>query len=112
MTVRAIRIKSAFPMTTTSAMSRWKNFDLSHVPVYIMSEDQLPCIRHIYVGTGQPEDLFPGSSYVDKYIENPPADYDVPAEYLMMQPFPPLLTEAEKYLGYPFVWAEAARHFL
>ena len=41
---------------------------------------------------------------MDKYIENPPADYDVPAEYLDDATFSALLTEAEKYLGYPYVW--------
>ena len=81
-----------------------ENFDLSHVPVYIMSEDQLSMYSAYMSALGNREDLFPGSSYVDKYIENPPADYDVPAEYLDDATFSALLTEAEKYLGYPYVW--------
>ena len=42
--------------------------------------------------------------YVDKYITNPPADYDVNPEYLNDEKFAALITEAEKYLGYPYVW--------
>ena len=39
-----------------------------------------------------------------KYVTNPPADYDVPEEYLDDETFAAILTEAEKYLGYPYVW--------
>ena len=41
---------------------------------------------------------------MDKYITNPPADYDVNPEYLNDEKFAALITEAEKYLGYPYVW--------
>ena len=53
---------------------------------------------------GNREDLFPSSDYVDKYVTNPPSDYTVPAEYLSDERFATLLSEAEKYLGYPYVW--------
>ena len=53
---------------------------------------------------GNREDLFGDSPYVDKYITNPPADYDVNPEYLNDEKFAALITEAEKYLGYPYVW--------
>ena len=43
-------------------------------------------------------------AYVGKYITNPPADYDVPEEYLDDETFAAILGEAEKYLGYPYVW--------
>ena len=39
-----------------------------------------------------------------KYIENPPTAWDIPAEYLTDERFATLITEAEKYLGYPYVW--------
>ena len=39
-----------------------------------------------------------------KYVTNPPAGYDVPGEYLDDETFAAMLTEAEKYLGYPYVW--------
>ncbi len=42
---------------------------------------------------------------MDKYITDPPQLYDVPEEYLTADPtFAAMLTEAEKYLGYPYVW--------
>ena len=58
-----------------------------------------------YMSTlGNRPDLFPSSGYVGKYIENPPTAWDIPAEYLTDERFATLITEAEKYLGYPYVW--------
>lgn len=81
-----------------------ENFDLSHVPIYMMSEDQLSMYSAYMSTLGNREDLFPGSQYVDKYITNPPDDYTVNPAYLSDEKFATLLTEAEKYLGYPYVW--------
>ena len=59
----------------------------------------------LYMSTlGNRSDLFPSSWYVDKYITTPPEDYEIPAEYLSDERFAALITEAEKYLGYPYVW--------
>ena len=44
------------------------------------------------------------SGYVPKYVTNPPAKYEIPAEYLSDERFAALITEAEKYLGFPYVW--------
>ena len=81
-----------------------ENFNLSHVPVYIMSQEQLSMYATYMSVLGNREDLFGNSPYVDKYITNPPADYDVNPEYLNDEKFAALITEAEKYLGYPYVW--------
>ena len=81
-----------------------ENFNLSHVPVYIMSQEQLSMYATYMSVLGNREDLFGDSPYVDKYITNPPADYDVNPEYLNDERFAALITEAEKYLGYPYVW--------
>lgn len=81
-----------------------ENFNLSHVPVYIMSQEQLSMYATYMSVLGNREDLFSDSPYVDKYITNPPADYDVNPEYLNDEKFATLITEAEKYLGYPYVW--------
>lgn len=81
-----------------------ENFDLSHVPVYIMDTETLSMYA-VYMSTlGNRSDLFPSSGYVGKYITNPPEDYEIPAEYLPDERFAALITEAEKYLGYPYVW--------
>jgi hypothetical protein len=81
-----------------------ENFNLSHVPVYIMSQDQLSMYSNYMSVVGNREDLFPGSEYVDKYITNPPADYEVNSDYLSDATFATLIEEAEKYLNYPYVW--------
>lgn len=81
-----------------------ENFNLSHVPVYIMSQDQLSMYALYMSGLGNREDLFPNSGYVDKYIENPPDEYTVNSAYLSDPTFEALITEAEKYLNYPYVW--------
>ena len=66
-----------------------------------MNEDQLSMYSAYMSTLGNREDLFPGSGYVDKYIENPPDDYTVNAAYLTDEKFATLIAEAEKYLGYP-----------
>lgn len=81
-----------------------ENFNLSHVPIYIMGEEPLSMYA-VYMSTlGNRPDLFPTSSYVGKYITNPPAEYEVPAAYLDDEHFAQLIDEAEKYLNYPYVW--------
>lgn len=81
-----------------------ENFNLSHVPVYIMDEDTLSMYA-LYMSTlGNRSDLFPSSGYISKYITNPPVAYDVPESYLSDEILAAILTEAEKYLGYPYVW--------
>ena len=80
-----------------------ENFNLSHLPVYMMGEDQLARYALYMATLGNRPDLFPGSGYVDKYTQ--PADrYEVPAEYMGDEKFAALLTEAEKYVVYPYVW--------
>ena len=83
---------------------RLENFNLSHVPVYIMSQEQLSMYATYMSVLGNREDLFGDSPYVDKYITNPPADYDVNPEYLNDEKYATLITEAEKYLGHTYVW--------
>ena len=81
-----------------------ENFNLSHVPVYIMSQDQLSMYATYMSVVGNREDLFPSSEYVDKYITDPPDEYEVNTAYLSDATFATLIEEAEKYLNYPYVW--------
>jgi len=81
-----------------------ENFNLSHVPVYIMSQDQLSMYATYMSVVGNREDLFPSSEYVDKYITDPPDEYTVNSAYLEDETFATLIEEAEKYLNYPYVW--------
>ena len=82
-----------------------ENFNLSHVPVYIMGEEQLSMYAMYMSSLGNRPDLFPSSGYVSKYYENPPADYEVPAALLNSdEQFARLIEEADKYVGFPYVW--------
>ena len=79
-----------------------ENFDLSHVPVYIMNEEQLS-LYAVYMSTlGNRPDLFaghPNAAGREDYL-----DYDVPPEALEDETFAAMLQQAEKYLGFPYVW--------
>ena len=81
-----------------------ENFNLSHVPVYIMGEDKLS-LYAMYMSTlGNRPDLFPSGSYPNANQLKPPTYYDIPAEALEDETFAALITEAEKYIGFPYVW--------
>jgi len=81
-----------------------ENFDLSHVPVYIMDEEKLSFYA-LYMSTlGNRPDLFSGSQYPNASTLKPPTYYDVPPEALEDATFAAMLKEAEKYIGYPYVW--------
>ena len=81
-----------------------ENFNLSHVPAYIMSEEQLGMYATYMATLGNRPDLFPGSGYIGKYVEGSYTDYDIPPEALDDEVFAAIIKEAEKYLGYPYVW--------
>lgn len=79
-----------------------ENADLSHLPVYIMSEEQLS-LYAVYTATlGNRPDLFAGNPNVSQREDY--LDYDVPPEALEDETFAAMLEEAEKYLGFPYVW--------
>jgi len=80
-----------------------ENFDLSHLPVYLMDEDHLS-LYSVYMATlGNRPDLFGESTYVGKYYGGQ-SSYTIPAEALADEQFAAMITEAEKYLNYPYVW--------
>ena len=79
------------------------NKNLSHQPVYSMSRKQMG-LYALYMSTlGNMPDLFSGNSHASKLKD--PVIYDVPQSYLDADPnFALLITEANKYVGYPYVW--------
>ena len=81
-----------------------ENFDLSHVPVYIMDEETLSFYA-LYMSTlGNRPDLFSGSQYPNASTLKEPTYYDIPPEALEDETFAAMMAEAEKYIGYPYVW--------
>lgn len=67
-----------------------------------LSEDQMERYQILLSTQGNKSYLFEDSIYVnpsDEYL-----DYDVPGEYLIDIEFGNMLHEAERYLGYPYVW--------
>ena len=81
-----------------------ENFNLSHLPVYIMTEDQLSMYA-VYMSTlGNRPDLFPHSAYPNASTLREPTYYEIPPEALEDETFAAIIAEAEKYLGYPYVW--------
>ena len=77
-----------------------ENFDLSHLPVHLLTEDKLS-MYSLYMATlGNRPDLFPG------YAPSTDAetDYEIPPEALEDEQFAAMMAEAEKYIGFPYVW--------
>ena len=81
-----------------------ENFNLSHVPVHIMSHDQLSMYAVYMSVLGNRPDLFPDSPYVNRYYYTQYEKYEIPPEALADQQFAAIIKEAEKYLGYPYIW--------
>ena len=80
-----------------------ENFILSHLPIYMMGEDQLSRYALYMATLGNRPDLFPSSPYVAKYTGDP-VEHEVPEAYLADETFAAILAEAEKYIGYPYMW--------
>ena len=81
-----------------------ENFNLSHVPVYIMSEEQLGMYATYMATLGNRPELFPDSPYVDLYLNKTDQSFDIPADAIPSDRVAAMLQEAQKYLGYPYVW--------
>ncbi len=88
-----------YPWTVCSVML--ENFDLSHLPAYLLDEDGMSLYASYMATLGNRPDLFPVSQYPQQqnYL-----DYDVPPEALADAQFAAMLEEAEKYLGFPYVF--------
>lgn len=69
-----------------------------------LNEEQLQRYAILLEMKGNKPELFGESPYVNPGVSAEYQDYDVPAEYLTDQQFANILNEAEKYLGYPYVW--------
>ena len=92
------------PYEYTICKVKLTNFDLSHLPVYVLDEDGMH-LYAVYMSTlGNRPDLFPNSEYPNASQREDYLDYDVPRSALEDETFAAMLKEAEKYLGFPYVW--------
>lgn len=69
-----------------------------------LTEEQLQRYAVILEMRGNKPDIFGDNPYANPGVSAEYQDYDVPAEYLTDQQFANMLNEAERYLGYPYVW--------
>ena len=69
-----------------------------------LTEEQLQRYAVILEMRGNKPDIFGNNPYANPGVSEEYQDYDVPAEYLTDQQFANMLNEAERYLGYPYVW--------
>ena len=81
-----------------------KNKDLSHLPVEVLTEEQLSAYS-LYMRTlGNRPDLFGKAQYPNASTIKQPTCYDIPPEALKDDKFAAMMEEATKYIGYPYVW--------
>ena len=82
-----------------------ENFNLSHLPIYIMGEDALSRYALYMATLGNRPDLFPVSLYPDASYYRDYGRHDIPQAYLDADPvFAAMIKEANRYLGMPYVW--------
>lgn len=95
------------PYAYTVCHVRLENRNLSHLPVVSMSHHTMGMYA-LYMAThGNMEGIFHGNPYAVPLKD--PMLYDIPDETLASSPtFAALMAEAEKYIGYPYVWGGAS----
>jgi len=79
-----------------------ENFNLSHLPFYVLSREGVGRYAMYISVLGNREDLFRGNPYASTLRE--PGKHDIPEAYLTDETFARIIEEAEKYIGYPYVW--------
>lgn len=100
-------IKVKEPYTYKICNVTLENKNLSHLPVVSMSHHTMGMYA-LYMAThGNMEGIFSGYAYAT--LLKDPTLYDIPEETLAANPtFAKLMEEAEKYIGYPYVWGGAS----
>ena len=101
-TWRPYQVLEDVPYTYRTCTVRLENFNLSHLPFYVLSRKGVGRYAMYISVLGNREDLFRGNPYASTLRE--PGKHDVPEAYLEDETFRRILEEAEKYIGYPYVW--------
>lgn len=97
-------VTTQVPYTYTICTVTLHNEDLSHLPASIVTEDQLSRYAFYMKTHGNRPDLFPQSQYPNASTLEQYTDYTIPEAYMSDKTFAAMMTEATKYLGYPYVW--------
>lgn len=78
-----------------------KNNGLDYVADKLLTNDQKELYDLLVETKGNKPELFANDIYANGAI---PFDYSIPGEALSDQKFAGMMAEAQKYLGYPYVW--------
>ncbi|MFR5855915.1 MAG: C40 family peptidase [Lachnospiraceae bacterium] len=101
-TWRPYQVLEDVPYTYRTCTVKLENFHLSHLPFYVLSRKGVGRYAMYISVLGNREDLFRGNPYASTLRD--PGKHDVPEAYLEDETFRRILEEAEKYIGYPYVW--------
>ena len=85
------------PYIYRSVTVKLENFDLSHVPVYVMNEETLGRYALYMAALSNRPDLFPDSDYIQKHLIDGYTDYEIPPDALEDAKFAAMIKEAEVY---------------
>lgn len=99
---RPYQVLEDVPYTYRICTVTLDNFNLSHLPFYVLSREGVGRYAMYISVLGNREDLFRGNPYASTLRD--PGEHDVPEEYLEDEAFRRIIEEAEKYIGYPYVW--------
>lgn len=69
-----------------------------------LTEEQLERYSILLETRGNKPDIFSGNVYANPGVSEEYQNYAVPGAYLTNMQFAKMIREAEKYLGYPYVW--------
>lgn len=69
-----------------------------------LTEDQMERYMILLETRGNKPDIFGDNVYANPGVDEEYEGYAIPGEYLTDRQFANILNEAEKYLGYPYVW--------
>jgi hypothetical protein len=81
-----------------------ENYDMSHLPIYIMSETELSRYALYTATLGNRPHIFPVSLYPNASYYKDYGRHEIPEEYFADSTFAAIIAEAEKYCGMPYVW--------